>query len=187
MLLSELAQFYNCDMRRCLVALHFLLKSGGGLRTIYKSIQTSTLTQNSAKTLGLETENSQSSLPDDCLKSNLGNKVNVNEKSEVSSDIENSDDDFVAIKPLKKRRRMLEDDSSNSVEASLQVTIPQPVETETSQESEEAKSYPPVHDVGLESLMCCRELSIAESISQGLKVRFFIIKTTDFQCICIKY
>lgn len=155
------------------MTLQFLLKSGGGHKTTHKSIQTSALTQNNAKTLGLETENSQSSFPgDDCLTLNPGNKLNVEEKSEASRDIENSDNDFVAIKPLKKRRRVLEDDSSNSVDASLHVTVPNPMEEDTVQESAEAKNHPPVHDVGLESLMCCREPSIVESISQGLKVRF---------------
>jgi hypothetical protein len=164
---AEMAQFYNCDMRRCLITLQYLLESGGGHVTSSRVISAVKDRTKTANLLGLETENSQS-----CSQSDTVVTENRQVTDTIDKDIDNSDDDFVSIKPSRKRRRVLEDESSNSVDACSKVVKPVmselPVET-----NEECKNYPLVDSLGLESLISASGICIADMLSQGLKVSVF--------------
>ncbi|XP_053392476.1 ATPase family AAA domain-containing protein 5-like [Mercenaria mercenaria] len=185
--LAELAQFYHCDMRRCLVALQYLLESGGGHTISHKVIQVVKNSQKTADALGLEMENSQSSIQSDSYFTLKTEKLNIDQKSEMSRDVDNSDDDFVSIKPLKKRRRVLEDDNSNSVDTCSQVTLNRQTEVIAVDDNEEVKNYPPVQSIGLESLIGGRDISIADFLTQGLKAKSAAtLQEMICTCCCIK-
>ena len=132
--------------------------------TTSRAIQPDKDSMKSTMLFGLGTENSQSCLGMDSCETE--NKLVTNE---TVKDMDNSDDDFVSIKPLRKRRRVLEDDNSNSAHA-CDIAIPVPTVSTDLSSSADAKTYPLVHSLGLESLMSTSCMCIADMLSQGLKV-----------------
>lgn len=167
-LLGELAQHFNCDVRKCLTTLQFLVKTGGGHKIENREINVALA--KILKSVDLDMENSQSSCQSDggnMWKSD-GGRNKEGEISENNKNVDNSDDDFVTIKPLKKRRRIFEE-NSNSFDASSQVT--DQTGGVMSGSSQEMKPCVSVHSLGIETLYKHGNLSVANILTEGLKTR----------------
>ena len=143
-ILSELLQLFKCDVRKCLLTLQFLVESGGALLQTFRSVTKSNILETSVKVPEIEEtiENSQDS--QDSTKGGYNPTFG-----------DNDDDDFVMLKPRGNRqRRLIEDENSNSVDAFAQIFNQKPSElVPTTIQDEDAKLYPCVHELGVESIV----------------------------------
>lgn len=162
-LLLELVQFYNCDVRKCLTMLQFILLSGGGHSQTHKPFQRSNVSKTALYRYGLDADNSQSAFDAVCKPAET---VIVDDGN--SKDTDHSDDDFVCFKPLKKRRRVLDEDS-NSVDAT-KFSVVKPNNVLATEKNEPDLLSATVHCIGVETLFRNGNMSVADIVTQGLKV-----------------
>ncbi|KAH3864432.1 hypothetical protein DPMN_027450 [Dreissena polymorpha] len=169
--LQQVAKLHNCDMRRCLLHLQYFILSGGDNFVSYRPFVTTAVANHNGSSLLPRQESNSSCTNSTSQSSQEGTKKQSIETSANFHD-NDDDDDFVTLKPVRKRARILDEDSS-SLQGTPDIAPSKPDMSGDSKVVMESGKCPPVHSLGMavaENVRQCLQHTSPESRAQLISI-----------------